>query len=325
MSRIRFIILSMLAALAVSATISASASAEEFVIEGTPIAEGSEIAVEGNAGHGTNTLENVVKGTNVNIICEEGLVPPKGDDIEDKGKYKSDEELTACAVTSANSKGITETLSTCKLKGGGFTIISEGELNGAGIFFAEQIGKEPLATLTLEAVNKEGGACAIAGTYKMEGVQACPLPHQEIIAYVLVFACNPVGASVELDGELANLYSTVAISGTKGQKLSTKSGNSFILRDNPPAWQLPTGGAASTFLAEYKGSGTLPTISVVIGGGAFSLETSPDECEGKAALKNEETCEIKLKCVGARGSRAGIHVKNKSWFVNNAVGLVECT
>lgn len=40
-------------------------------------------------------------------------------------------------------------------------------------------------------------------------------------------------------------------------------------------------------------------------------------------MKNE-TCEIKLKCIGAVGSQGPIQIKTPTWFVSNVEATMKC-
>jgi hypothetical protein len=219
----RFAMLSVLTALALSTVASATASAYVFNINGKELAEGEKIEVIGNAIPGENQLEGTVAKSTIATTCQGDLLPSAGNVIEERGKLKVKIEFKACTVVSIN-KGVVENLPKCRVKGGEFAMTAEGELTGAGELTIKPKSGEPLVTLTIEEVSG-GGACTLTGTYKVEGSQVCTLPHFEVQAAVVALACNPAGGKVKLGGESARLYTTVAIAGAKGQKLSVALGN----------------------------------------------------------------------------------------------------
>ncbi len=69
MSKVKFAMLSLTAAFAMSAVASATAAAHEWLVNGTPLASG---ATEGLQGEGAlGRFEAVVKGTSIYVSCQE--------------------------------------------------------------------------------------------------------------------------------------------------------------------------------------------------------------------------------------------------------------
>jgi hypothetical protein len=215
MQRMRFAMLSVLAALALSAVASSTAMAtHEFFVNEKTIGKGEKIEVDGNQMPGGNLLEGTVAKLQINIACQANQLPAGSADVlEEAGKFKIKSEYKGCTVSTV-SGGTVENQPKCKLKE--FAAEGSGELIESGTM---RVKGSPLGTVHIEEVSG-AGACALAGEFKMEGTQACTVPNSEVVVTVLTVACNPAGSKeLKLGAEPTKLTSTVSIAGTKGQKI----------------------------------------------------------------------------------------------------------
>ncbi len=191
-----------------------------FKVNGANIIAGEKVEAQTDSLSTVNQLESAVAGVGLHVTCEEALGSPGTENVlEEAGKVILKPEFKGCAVSDVSSKGVSEPLSVCKVKEGGFTVTSDGELTAAGILTLKPMGKEPFATITIEG-NKES-KCTVAGTFKIEGSQICTLPHYAVEAYAMVLACGPGGGKLTMGGEAARLYSTLGVTSAKGGKLSS--------------------------------------------------------------------------------------------------------
>jgi hypothetical protein len=214
MSRMKLVVLSLLAAFALSAVASSTASAHEWLVNGKAIAAGEKVEINGNQIPGNNQLEGVIAKLSIHITCQEVLAPPAGNTIEEKGKFKIKLEYKACTVYALESEAMGNEP---KCKVAAFNAEGSGELTAAGIM---TVSGAPFATIKIE--NSETETCLLDGEFKVETTQVCSLPHYAVAAWVAVIECNPAGSEkLKLGTEPAKLYSVVGVSGTKGQKLSS--------------------------------------------------------------------------------------------------------
>jgi hypothetical protein len=214
MSKAKLAILSMLAAFALSATASATAMAHEFFVNEKAIGKGEKVEVQGNQIPGVNQLEGTVAKLQVHITCQENPLPAGSTDVlEEAGKLKIKSEYKGCTVSTV-SGGVVENQPKCKLKE--FAAEGSGELIESGTM---SVKGSPLGTVHIEEVTG-AGACTLTGEFKMEGTQACTVPHSEVVVTVLTVECNPAGSKeLKLGAEPTKLTSTASITGTKGQKI----------------------------------------------------------------------------------------------------------
>jgi hypothetical protein len=186
-----------------------------FIVNGKTIGKGEKIEVQANLASAVNQLEGVVAKLSVHISCQLTLAPAAGNALEESGKLKLKVEYKACAATTV-SGGVVENQPKCKVKE--FAAEGTGELAEAGVIVVKGT---PFATVHMEEVTG-AGACTLAGEFKVEGSQKCSLAHYPVTVTVGVIECNPSGSKeLKLGGEPAKLYSSIAVSGTKGQTLSS--------------------------------------------------------------------------------------------------------
>jgi hypothetical protein len=215
MSRVKLVMLSLLATFALSAVASSTALAtHEFLVNGKAIAKGEKVEVQGNViAEGTETT---IAKLPVHMACVEGAVPPGTTNVlEEAGKFKTKVEYKTCGVVTV-SGGIAEDQPKCKVPG--FITEGSGELTEAGVV---SIKGTPFATVRIEEV-AGAGACALTGEYKVEGTQLCAIPDYSLTGYIGPIVCDPTGSKeLKLGGEVLKVFSTTGIYATKGQTLSS--------------------------------------------------------------------------------------------------------
>ncbi len=208
MSRVKFIMLSMLAAFALSAVASATASAHEFFINGSALSKTEE--VQGNSiPYATeNKFESIIAKLNVNINCAVAVAPGGAANVlETAGKIKSKIEFKDCSIYKT-AKGATEEQIACSLKEP-VVAEAEGSLNGAGELELKPTAANKTLFSEFEIV---GTGCAIAGKQKVEGEpQRCAIPNYGVEAEIGFVSCGPGGSALKLGTEGAKLYFTIAL------------------------------------------------------------------------------------------------------------------
>jgi hypothetical protein len=218
MFRIKLVILSLLAALALSAVASPTALAvHEFIVNGKTIAKGEKVEIQGSGGI---YLEATLAKTLTHIECQQALLPVGASNVlEEGGKSKLKVEFKGCTVTTVIA-GAVENQPKCKVVS--FNLEGTSELPEAGVASIVGSGAEKLFSKIEVAEVSGAGACALAGTYELKGTQLCDIPAYSETLPGFGIACPPVGGKeVKLATETAKLYLALGISGTKGQTLSS--------------------------------------------------------------------------------------------------------
>jgi hypothetical protein len=186
MSRVKVLLVSLLAVFAVSAAVSATASAAHvYLIEQTELLSSEAVEDQGQNGK----IETKILNIPIFIQCQEelstGVIKPKGEStfrIEFKNCY---------AVQNENGKKIF--LVNCTI---GEPIIAEGpdqliehsvdefkgELKGEKGVFAE--------------VSLTGEKCVIKGKFKVTGSQLCAIPEAEFEKVLHHLICTPAGSKL---------------------------------------------------------------------------------------------------------------------------------
>jgi hypothetical protein len=216
MSKVKIVMLSLLAVFALSAAASASASAagtHQWLINGTLLGTGGTEEIQGNGLPYVQEgqFESSISGLGLHIYCQTAILPSGASNILEggsTGKAKGKIEFSGCGVFDVSSKGVSETLSACKIAAEPIVAEATGELGSAG---ALTLKGEPLARFSLEKVSAKEGTCAASGKYEIKGTQVCVLPHYGVALYVHVIECTPGGSTlmtnVESKGEnLSFLY-----------------------------------------------------------------------------------------------------------------------
>jgi hypothetical protein len=185
MSRMKVILLSLLAVFAVSAAASATASAAHvYLIEQTELLSSEAIEDQGQNGKLEARIPN---GPPVLIQCQEelssGTIKPKGESTF-KNEYKN------CYIIE-NSNGKKVFLVNCEIKE---PIIAEGTdlLIEHSVDEFKGTGAEKLFT-TIELT---GTKCIIAGKYTVTGAQLCAIPEAEFEKVLHHLICTPAGSKL---------------------------------------------------------------------------------------------------------------------------------
>jgi len=203
MSRMKFILLGLLAAFAVSAVASASASAatHNFKIEGKTVGTGEkeELIVQSKAG----LFESAIAGTKTTITCQEDIGGVST--IEEKGKSKFELKFKNGCLFWEVKEGKKAVLTACKVKE---PILAKGEdelSGGTGNPVEEFKEKGTEAFTTIEI---EGGSCAFAKKFEVKGSTTCALPEAAVEEATHEIICTGVGSNLKFGGEAAYLYTT---------------------------------------------------------------------------------------------------------------------
>ncbi len=198
MSRVKIVLLSLLAAFAVSAAASATASAGTthiYKIEGTSLA--SSEGIEGDSL--TGGLETKVAKTPIILVCQEDVF--KGE-ISKEGKSSVKIEFKNCYLVEKTKEGKKNFLTACTVHE---AVIAEAtdELTEHSIDLFKGIGeKEKFSEIKLE-----GESCAIKGSFEVKGSQACAIPESEFEKVVHVLICTPAGSKLTFgEKEPAQLF-----------------------------------------------------------------------------------------------------------------------
>jgi hypothetical protein len=217
MSRTKLVMVSLLVTFALSAVSSPTVSAHEFIVNGKGVAAGEKVEFGGNwQQQQQQQIEIVVAKLSAHMHCQMVIIPIGTTNVlEEKGKMKVKIEFKACTVYTLSGE-IIENQPKCKIKE--FTAEGSGELTEAGMI---TVKGAPFATIHIEEVTG-AGACTLAGEFKIEGTQLCPISHYAVGVIVIIITCNPAGSKeLKLGGEPAKLYLPLVASGSKGQRISS--------------------------------------------------------------------------------------------------------
>jgi hypothetical protein len=228
MSRVKLVMLSLLAALALTAIASSTALASgghEFKVEGKTIAKGSKVELQGQIME-LGQLESVAKGIAIHITCNNAFGNTENV-LEAEGKAKFEAEFQGCTTYNING-GKPENLPGCKTSVG--KAAATGELIEAGIIQYNGSGPSSLFN-KIEITESEGkaGSCNIkGGPFEVKGSQLCAIPSFGFESDIGEVVCDAVGSSklkvkpsAGSEESEAKLYARLAVTGTKGQTLGT--------------------------------------------------------------------------------------------------------
>jgi hypothetical protein len=220
MSRVKFVMLGLLAALALSAFASAApASAHEFFVNTKAVAEKEKVEMVGNTiGHRQPQFELIQKGTILHIQCQR--VTLSKFTLGFAGSIVLSLLLSGCTSTTVVNQ-LAVLHPTCKIGNGGeIKVEAEGKITTAG-----EVALTPKGSIVIEEAIEKAGACATAGTYTLAGESKCTLPHYSVEAAVAAIECNPAGSTLktEIGAEKtsAKFYGSFAFAGAAGQKVAS--------------------------------------------------------------------------------------------------------
>jgi hypothetical protein len=216
----RLALLSLLAALAASLAVSATATAHEFSVEEKPL-EKTEVEFFLTAPEGK--FETKLAGLAENIECEEGL---SNGFLAEKGKFSGEVKLDNCNLTSDTSSE--EPLTGCAVSPVAFKFRGElingtdggveGELKGEG---TEEAFAEIVLSNNTENTEEEGGSeCVLKGTYKIKGVTICSIPEVAIARSDHEFDCTSSDDKLKLKEEPVRMTVPFSISQASNEEWS---------------------------------------------------------------------------------------------------------
>jgi hypothetical protein len=229
-SRIRIMLVSLLAVLAVGAVASASASAHTYTIcrtggtekyetnkctgpktAGTfsilPVELTEKYSFEGTSG--VSKLEGTLAGDRAIIECKKDKITGE---IEKEGKSKASvityEECSLAIVV----KHVREAETTCKVPNIKTEPLKDLLITGKGIGPEEEF--EPESGTTFATVVVEG--CALESREKVTGKQICQLPEATVEKAEHELDCSPTGGSLDFAGKPASYYGNATVKLTNG-------------------------------------------------------------------------------------------------------------
>jgi hypothetical protein len=198
MSKTGLIVLSLLAAFAMSAA-SAEAATHAYFIEGSEIAAKEKVEVQFTSS--TSELESTIAGIKATIECEEsGSIG----NLEEKGKSSGTFKLSTCRPIDTSNKGVEEFPSNCTVKEP-IEYKFNDELIGA---VEDEIKpeKELFGIITLE-----GEKCILSGKYELKGTGTCELSDGEDLRIDHELACTATGDKLKLGTEPARFAGTFTV------------------------------------------------------------------------------------------------------------------
>jgi hypothetical protein len=223
MSRVKLVMLSLLAALALTAVASSTALAtHEFKVNTTVIPSGSKVEVQGQIVE-LGQLEGEISTIHVHITCNDAKGNASAKNVlESGGKSQLEAEFTGCTVYEVNN-GKPESLPNCKIKK--ITAEAEGKTvteNGVVEFTGNKSGgTKEFGTVSIEDATST--ACAVEGAFETKGSQLCDVPSYGFESDIGELICTGTGSKeLKLDGNPAKIYARLGITGTKGQTLGWK-------------------------------------------------------------------------------------------------------
>jgi hypothetical protein len=208
MSKVKVVLLGLVAVLAISAgTTSTASAAHVFKIEGTELA-GTEAA---EATSFSGKLENAILGLSAAVQCEEDVSGPS--EIKPKGESKGSIEFKNC-FTIALEKGKRTFLTSCSIKEPVVAQFTD-QLTEHGVDEYKGSGAEE-AFFEIEI---KGESCAIKSKYKVKGRQDCSTPEAEFEKVIRESICTPAGSKLTQKSE--GTENTAQLFGTDQIKLKS--------------------------------------------------------------------------------------------------------
>jgi hypothetical protein len=195
MSRVRVALLSMLAAFAVSAVASASASATHaYLIEQTEITSSEVIEDDSYA----SQLEGKVAGLPIYIECSEDL---SSGVIKPKGESTFEIKFSNCFIVE-NSKGKMVFETACEVKE---PIVAAGK-DQLIEHSVDEFKGEGTEEKFVENLEIKGTKCVLNGKYVVKGSQLCATIHAEFEKVIHNLDCTPSGSKLKFAGEAAQFF-----------------------------------------------------------------------------------------------------------------------
>lgn len=221
MTRIRLILLSMVAVLGLSAVVSATASAavetRYFTEAGTELAASESIA--GTVG--TAELVTTIAGDKVAIVCAKNTLTNAV--VETVGKSKGEIKYEECGELKQTKGGALTTVANCKITIPTFKFL-DLLIAGPGGTVEDEFKPETGTTFVEIEINGTGCNAVFKGKFKAEGTYDASIPKSEDgeVGHLLDFTSTGSKTTFGPAKELAtytNSVSNLLLTGTKkGQK-----------------------------------------------------------------------------------------------------------
>jgi hypothetical protein len=190
MTRVRVVLLSLLAVFAVSAVASSTASAAHvYLIEQTELLSSEAIEDQGQ----NMKLETKILNVPIFIQCQEELSTGT---IKPKGESTFRIEMKNCYLVE-NNNGKKVFLPGCPIAE---PIIAEGLdllIEHSVDEFKGELNKEKGLFASVELTSEK---CALKGKYKITGAQICAIPEAEFEKVLHHLICTPAGSKLVLGG-----------------------------------------------------------------------------------------------------------------------------
>lgn len=199
----RSALVALVAAFAMSAVATASASAHEFIVEGKAVAAGEQVAAEGTGG--VVKVEKQESNKTVTIECKSSR---SKNHLEKEGKSYGGVTFEKCAIVGLSGCQVPN----WELKYSEQLVLFEALLADE---FKSEAGQEKLGDLEIET-------CALKGTYAVTGVLTCSLPGIGVEGVEHEVACEPKGSSLKIGGASASITSSEKVRLESGKRWSAK-------------------------------------------------------------------------------------------------------
>jgi hypothetical protein len=203
MSRLKAVLLSVVAVFTVSTFASATASANTshvFLIEQTELGSGGNPTTEAIEDQGGNgKLETRIAGLPVYLECQENL---STGEIKKEGKSTFKIEFKNCFLVEKSKEGKKVFLTACTVEE---PVISEGTDELIEHSVDKFVGGKGAEELFAE-VKIKGEACAAKGNFKAKNFQLCSMPESEFEKVLHWCIFTPAGSKLVFGGEPAQLF-----------------------------------------------------------------------------------------------------------------------
>ncbi len=206
-SRVRHLLVAMIAVFAFSAVAAASASAHAFFVKGVEVKAEEKFETTGTSSSPIQSpakLQSIVGGVKVVIECESDVFK---DTIEKEGKTTATVKWGGCTVWEIKAGKKTH-LTTCKVTEPiEAKNLKDKLITGPGGVVEEEFEPETSGG-TFTTIEITG--CALEGKYKVTGIQVCSLPNGEIEGYAHEIVCTPTGSKLKFGAESAAFTDNLA-------------------------------------------------------------------------------------------------------------------
>jgi hypothetical protein len=181
---------------AMTAVVTGSAQADEYVVEGSPLTHSEAFIVP--ATRGTYLLHAKPLGTNMTITCEK--VSASGS-LKEAGASEARFSYSECEITEVTGCAFPEPL---------IASVNDELVDAKGAIEDEFIppGGEKGVFTEFTLTEKPGEKCSIKGVYKVTGTQTCSLSNPEREEAEHELSCSVTGSDLTFGGRAATYAST---------------------------------------------------------------------------------------------------------------------